>query len=58
MLRRAGWLQIPGGKGSHSKWAHAKVARRLTLSGNHGDDAKPPQERDVEYAVRQAEEAD
>jgi predicted RNA binding protein YcfA (HicA-like mRNA interferase family) len=55
MLRRAGWLQVPGaGKGSHSKWAHAFVARKVILSGNDGDDAKRKQERDVEIAVQEA----
>ena len=59
MLRRAGWLVIPGaGKGSHSRWAHPRVGRRVTLSGNDGRDAKPGQQRDVEQAVRDAEEAD
>jgi predicted RNA binding protein YcfA (HicA-like mRNA interferase family) len=55
MLRRAGWVQVPGGKGSHTKWAHAKVARRIILSGNDGDDAKPQQTRDIERGVWEAE---
>ena len=55
MLRKAGWIQLPGGgKGSHSKWAHAAVSRRVILSGNDGDDAKRRQERDVENAVSEA----
>jgi len=58
MLRRAGWNQIPGGKGSHTKWAHRKVRRRVILSGNDGDDARRKQERDIEDAVREAAEAD
>ena len=56
ILRQAGWAQIPGGKGSHTKWAHTRVARRLILSGNDGEDAKPKQERDVENAVRESSE--
>jgi predicted RNA binding protein YcfA (HicA-like mRNA interferase family) len=59
MLRRAGWAQIAGGgKGSHTKWAHGKVSRRVIVSGNDGDDAKRWQERDVENAVREAEQGD
>jgi len=54
MLRTAGWVQIPGGKGSHTKWAHAKVARRVIVSGNDGDDAKPKQARDIDNAVNEA----
>ena len=58
MLRRAGWQQVPGGgKGSHTKWKHSKVNRKVTLSGNDGDDAQRWQEKDVENAVREAEEA-
>jgi predicted RNase H-like HicB family nuclease/predicted RNA binding protein YcfA (HicA-like mRNA interferase family) len=55
MLRQAGWSEIAGGgKGSHSKWSHASVTRRLVLSGTDGDDAKPYQERDVKSAIREA----
>jgi predicted RNA binding protein YcfA (HicA-like mRNA interferase family) len=54
ILRRAGWVMVAGGKGSHTKWAHATVPRRLILSGKDGNDAKPKQERDVENAVREA----
>jgi predicted RNA binding protein YcfA (HicA-like mRNA interferase family) len=58
MLREAGWVVIPGSaKGSHSRWAYPRVARRVTLSGNDGHDAKPGQQRDVDSAVRQAREA-
>ena len=57
ILRSAGWIQIPGaGKGSHTKWAHARVPRRVILSGNDGDDAKPRQQKDIENAVREAKE--
>jgi predicted RNA binding protein YcfA (HicA-like mRNA interferase family) len=56
MLRQAGWYQIVGGKGSHTKWAHDHVARRVILSGNEGRDARPPQERDVEKAIREAQQ--
>ena len=56
MLKRAGYVQVPGGgKGSHSKWRHAHVARTIMLSGNDGDDARKYQEKDVQSAVREAE---
>lgn len=55
MLRRAGWLEIAGGgKGRHTKWAHPRVSRRLTLSGKDGDDADRYQEKDVARAVAEA----
>ena len=59
MLRGAGWIQIPGaGKGSHTKWSHSNVARKVILSGGEGDDANRKQERDVENAVRESKIGD
>jgi predicted RNA binding protein YcfA (HicA-like mRNA interferase family) len=55
MLRQAGWIQVPGGKGSHTKWKHRQVLRVVILSGSDGDDAKRKQERDIENAVHEAE---
>ena len=56
MLKKAGWAQeAGGGKGSHTKWQHPHVERKLTLSGADGDDAKRYQEKDVADAVRDAE---
>jgi predicted RNA binding protein YcfA (HicA-like mRNA interferase family) len=58
MLRTAGWeVVFGGGKGSHSKWRHPRVPRKVTLSGRDGDDAQPYQQRDVDRAVRDATEA-
>jgi predicted RNA binding protein YcfA (HicA-like mRNA interferase family) len=57
MLRKAGWILIDGGKGSHAKYAHPKIARRITLAGQDGHDAKPYQERDVETGVSEAARA-
>lgn len=55
MLRQAGWVEISGGgKGSHSKWAHARVARKVVVSGKDGEDAKRYQEKDVARAVAEA----
>ena len=55
MLRHAGWIEISGGgKGSHTKWAHARVARKIILSGKDGDDADRYQEKDVARAVAEA----
>ena len=55
MLRHAGWYEIAGGgKGSHSKWCHTRVARTIILAGSDGDDAKRYQENNVKTAVRDA----
>jgi len=54
MLANAGWIQIPGGKGSHTKWMHPSVSRRVVLSGKDGADALRYQEKDVARALREA----
>jgi len=45
---------VPGGKGSHRKFRHAKVAGSLILSGQNGDDARPYQEKQIRNAIREA----
>jgi predicted RNA binding protein YcfA (HicA-like mRNA interferase family) len=56
LLRQAGWAEVAGaGKGSHTKWRHARVERSLVLSGHDGDDALRYQEKDVKNAVRETE---
>ena len=51
-LREAGFYEIPGGgKGGHRKFAHARYAGAVTLSGQTGDDAKQYQERQVRQAI-------
>ncbi|CDI01121.1 YcfA family protein [Candidatus Competibacter denitrificans Run_A_D11] len=51
-LRNAGFREISGGgKGSHRKFAHAKYAGAITVSGQSGDDAKHYQEKQVSQAV-------
>lgn len=47
----AGFVQVPGGKGSHRKFAHNRFQGAVTLSGQDGDDAKPYQERQVKRAI-------
>ena len=55
MLRRAGWVLIPGrGKGSHTFWQHPKVADGITLSGNDGADADRYQEKMVRALIRRS----
>jgi predicted RNA binding protein YcfA (HicA-like mRNA interferase family) len=53
-LKQAGFIQVPGGKGSHRKFQHAKVSGSLILSGQDGDDAKHYQEKQVRNAIRDA----
>ncbi len=53
-LERAGFYLSPGGKGSHRKFRHAKVAGSVILSGKDGHDAKHYQEKQVRNAIREA----
>ena len=53
----AGWQLEKGGKGSHRKFVHGRIARKLILSGQDGADAKRYQERDVREAINEAEKS-
>ena len=44
MLLKAGCICEPG-KGSHTKWKHPLINRKIILSGKDGADAKRYQER-------------
>jgi len=52
-LEQAGFVLVPGGKGSHRKFRHPKFPGSLLLSGQSGDDAHHYQERMVRNAVRE-----
>lgn len=51
-LERVGFT-YRGGKGSHRKFVHPRVAQPVVLSGNPGDDAKVYQVRAVRAAVEE-----
>jgi predicted RNA binding protein YcfA (HicA-like mRNA interferase family) len=56
MLKKAGFRWRPA-KGNHSVWTHALLpGRRITVSGNDGDDAKKYLEKDVETAIKDLEQ--
>ena len=52
-LERSGFVNR-GGKGSHKNFVHPKVAKPITISGAHGDDAKHYQVRAVRRAVEES----
>ena len=54
-LMKAGFYEIPGGKGSHRKFAHEKYPGAVTVSGKSGDDAKAYQEKQVKQAIEEVE---
>ena len=53
-LRRAGFILIKGGKGSHRKFEHSSGVF-LHLSGKDGDDAKPYQEKDAKKKIEETQ---
>jgi predicted RNA binding protein YcfA (HicA-like mRNA interferase family) len=52
-LEAAGFVNVPGGKGSHRKFRHPKYAGSVILSGRDGDDAHHYQEKHVRNAIRE-----
>jgi predicted RNA binding protein YcfA (HicA-like mRNA interferase family) len=52
-LEAAGFVRVPGGKGSHRKFRHSKYAGSVILSGQDGDDAYHYQEKQVRNAIRE-----
>ena len=52
--KHAGFVLVPGGRGSHRKFRHPQLAGSAILSGNDGDDAKHYQEKLVRNAIREA----
>jgi len=53
-LVKAGFASVPGGKGSHRKFRHARLAGSVILSGADGDDARHYQEKQVRRAIQEA----
>ena len=53
-LEGAGFVLVPGGKGSHRKFRNAKFPGAVILSGKDGDDAHHYQEKQVRNAIREA----
>jgi predicted RNA binding protein YcfA (HicA-like mRNA interferase family) len=53
-LAKADFVPVPGGKGSHRKFCHARLSGSVILSGADGDDAHHYQEKQVRNAIREA----
>ena len=53
-LTKAGFVLVPGGKGSHRKFRHARIPGSVILSGGDGEDARHYQEKQVRNAIREA----
>lgn len=52
-LETAGFYKVPGGKGSHRKFAHPKIPHKIIIPGKNGDDAKPYLEKQIKIAIQQ-----
>ena len=53
-LQVAGFVCVPGGKGSHRKFRHPQLAGSVIVSGKDGDDARHYQEKQIRNAIRAA----
>ena len=53
-LEKAGFMVVPGGKGSHRKFRHPRLPGSVILSGADGEDARHYQEKQVRHAIREA----
>ena len=56
MLFKAGCISEPG-KGSHTKWKHPLINRKIVLSGKDSADAKRYQEKEVMQLLKNIKEA-
>ena len=56
MLFKAGCISEPG-KGSHTKWKHPLINRKIVLSCKDGADAKRYQEKEVMQLLKDIKEA-
>jgi predicted RNA binding protein YcfA (HicA-like mRNA interferase family) len=56
ILRRSGFTEIAG-KGSHTNWIHPNYIGKLTVSGQDSSDAKRYQEKEVNLAIQEVEQA-
>jgi predicted RNA binding protein YcfA (HicA-like mRNA interferase family) len=54
-LEDAGFVRIPGGKGSHRKFRHSRFRGFVLISGADGDDAQHYQEKQARNAGRQVQ---
>ena len=53
-LRNAGFMLVPGGKGSHRKFSHPNVPVPAIIPGRDGDDAKPYLERHIAEKITES----
>ncbi len=57
MLLRAGYTS-ESAKGSHSKWSHPKLSKKIVISGKDGSDAKTYLEKQINEALEELKKLD
>jgi len=57
MLLKAGYTS-ESAKGSHSKWSHPKLSKKIVISGKDGSDAKTYLEKQINEALEELRKLD
>jgi len=57
MLLKVGFTS-ESAKGSHSKWTHPKLLRKIIISGKDGNDAKTYLEKQINEALEELKKLD
>ena len=57
MLLKSGFTS-ESAKGSHSKWSHTKLLRKIVVSGKDGNDAKTYLEKQINEALEELKKLD
>ena len=57
MLLKSGFTS-ESAKGSHSKWSHPKLLRKIIVSGKDGNDAKTYLEKQINEALEELKKLD
>ena len=57
ILLKAGYTS-ESAKGSHSKWSHPKLAKKIIISGKDGNDAKTYLEKQINEALEELRKLD
>lgn len=50
-VKKAGWVQVPGGKGSHRKFQHPTIPGSLIIPGQEWEELTPGVEANIRKAA-------
>jgi predicted RNA binding protein YcfA (HicA-like mRNA interferase family) len=57
ILLKAGYTS-ESAKGSHSKWSHSKLSKKIVIAGKDGSDAKTYLEKQINEALEELRKLD